>query len=69
MHEYWHDLQTEKSWNIKIADVQTHNYDLSVKNPNKPEEAALRSPQEILSEMELLDAETNAILQTIQELI
>ena len=45
------------------------NYDLSVKNPNTPEEAALRSPQEILSEMELLDTETNDILQTIKELI
>ncbi|MEP6951938.1 MAG: class I SAM-dependent DNA methyltransferase [Ginsengibacter sp.] len=61
--------ETEKSWSIKIVDVQTHNYDLSVKNPNTPEEAALRSPQEILSEMELLDAETNDILQTIKELI
>lgn len=61
--------ETERSWSIKIADVQTYNYDLSVKNPNKPEEAALRSPQEIFSEMELLDTETNDILQTIKELI
>jgi type I restriction enzyme M protein len=61
--------ESEKSWSIKIEDVQTHNYDLGVKNPNTPEEAALRSPQEILSEMELLDTETNDILQTIKELI
>jgi type I restriction enzyme M protein len=61
--------ETEKSWNIKVADVQTHNYDLSVKNPNKPEEAALRSPEEILAEMQLLDEETNDILSTIKELI
>lgn len=45
------------------------NYDLSVKNPNKPEEAALRSPVEILAEMQLLDEETNDILSTIKELI
>ena len=45
------------------------NYDLSVKNPNKPEEAALRSPEEILAEMQLLDEETNDILSTIKELI
>lgn len=61
--------ETEKSWSIKIEDVQTHNYDLSVKNPNTPEEAALRSPQEILGEMELLDSETTDILQTLKELV
>lgn len=61
--------ETEKSWSIKIADVQTHNYDLSVKNPNTPEEAPLRSPLEILEEMQSLDIETNEILLTIKNLI
>ena len=61
--------ETEKSWSIKIADVQTHNYDLSVKNPNTPEEVALRSPMDILTEMHSLDVETNDILLTIKELI
>ncbi len=60
---------TEKSWSIKIADVQTHNYDLSVKNPNTPEEAPLRSPMDILTEMQSLDVETNEILLTIKNLI
>lgn len=61
--------ETEKSWNLAIATVQTHNYDLSVKNPNKPEEAALRSPREILEEMQALDAETNDLLASIKELL
>ncbi len=61
--------ETEKSWNIKIAGIQAHNYDLAVKNPNTPEEAAMRSPQEIVAEMEILDAQANDILQTIKELI
>ena len=61
--------ETAKSWKLSMADVQTHNYDLSVKNPNTPEEAALRSPGEILAEMEALDGETADILQTIKELI
>ncbi|MES2650051.1 MAG: N-6 DNA methylase [Bacteroidota bacterium] len=61
--------ETERSWKINIEDVLTHNYDLSVKNPNTPEATALRSPQEILEEIELLDAETNDILLTIKELI
>jgi len=61
--------ETEKSWLINIADVRTHDYDLSVKNPNKPEEEALRSPQQILAEIQALDADTNDILQTISELL
>ena len=59
------------SWSI---DVQTHcnasnNYDLSVKNPNKKEEAALRQPQTILEEIKSLDEESADILETIISLI
>ena len=61
--------ETEQSWNLKIADVDEVTYDLSVKNPNRPEEAPLRSPEDILVEMESLDVETNMILQSIKELI
>jgi type I restriction enzyme M protein len=61
--------ETEQSWNLKISDVDETNYDLSVKNPNTPEEAPLRSPEDILIEMETLDAETNTILNSIKELI
>lgn len=61
--------ETERSWSINIVDVQTHNYDLSVKNPNKPEAAPLRSPQEILEEIKALDEESEEILNSIMELI
>ena len=64
--------ETEQSWNIKVGGVSSRgveNFDLSVKNPNTPEEAPLRSPEIILAEMEKLDAETNSILKTVKELI
>ncbi|MFY0689801.1 MAG: N-6 DNA methylase [Cyclobacteriaceae bacterium] len=61
--------ETEKSWNLRVADINETTFDLSVKNPNTPEEAPLRAPAEILKEMEELDAETNSILQSIRELI
>jgi len=35
---------------------------LSAKNPNKKEEAALRQPQEIVEEMQKLDADSQVIL-------
>ena len=50
---------SDNSWSL---DVQAHcnasnSYDLSVKNPNKKEESALRDPQTILKEMRALDEE------------
>lgn len=61
--------ETEQSWNIKVADIDETTLDLSVTNPNTPEEDPLRSPEEILSEMEQLDAETQSILKSIKELV
>ncbi len=51
------------------APTATNGFDLSVKNPNTPEEAPLRSPQEILDEMTALDEETKELLDGIRELI
>ncbi len=61
--------ETEKSWMIKIGDVDEETYDLSVKNPNTPEEVPLRDPKEILNEMEILDSQTNVILKSIKEFL
>ena len=62
--------ETEQSWNLDARALSAaEGYDLSVKNPNTPEEAPLRSPEDILAEMESLDTETNNILQSIKELI
>jgi type I restriction enzyme M protein len=61
--------ETEKSWVLKIGPLSEAEVDLSPTNPNTPEEAALRSPEEILDEMVSLDEETNSILKSIKELI
>jgi type I restriction enzyme M protein len=60
---------TPNSWSINIKDVDQSTFDLSAKNPNKKEEAALRQPQEILEEMKALDEESADILNSILELI
>jgi type I restriction enzyme M protein len=57
------------SWSINVADIDQSTFDLSVKNPNKKEEAALRSPQSILEEMKALDEESGEILNSIFELL
>jgi type I restriction enzyme M protein len=60
---------SSNSWTVNIADINTETFDLSVKNPNKKEEAPLREPKEILNEIELLNEETSDIIQSIKELI
>ena len=61
--------ETEKSWNFKIAEIDEATMDLSVKNPNLPEEAPLRSPEEILAEMVVLDGETAGLLESVKGLL
>ncbi|QLC24866.1 N-6 DNA methylase [Parasphingopyxis algicola] len=58
-----------QSWTAPIGDVDEATYDLSVGNPNAPEEEPLRSPEEILDEIEQLDAETAEILVRVRELV
>ena len=57
------------SWVLDIANIDKMTYDLSAKNPNKKEEAALRTPLVILQEMKDLDEESAEILNSILEMI
>jgi type I restriction enzyme M protein len=61
--------ESENSWSIDVKDIDQSTFDLSAKNPNKKEETALRQPQEILTQMRELDAETEEILESIANLI
>jgi type I restriction enzyme M protein len=60
---------SENSWTLNIKDIDQNTFDLSVKNPNKKEETALRPPQEILENIKALDDESAGILNKINELI
>ena len=60
---------SEKSWTVPIEDIDQETFDLSVKNPNTPEEDPLRDPKEILDEIAALDAESAGILDAIRGLV
>lgn len=60
---------SERSWTVRVGDVDEATCDLSVKNPNAPEEAPLRAPEEIIEDMLARDAETAEILETIRGLL
>lgn len=57
---------SENSWSVNVVDVDTSTFDLSVKNPNKKDDIALREPNEILDEMKKLDEESEKILNSIK---
>lgn len=58
-----------KSWTVKRTDLDEDTLDLSVKNPNAPEEAPLRAPEEIIDEILARDAETAEILENIRGML
>lgn len=60
---------SENSWKVKVADIDSGTFDLSVKNPNRQDETVLREPEVILEEMESLDAEAAEVLETIRGLV
>ncbi|MGR3512955.1 MAG: N-6 DNA methylase [Paracoccaceae bacterium] len=59
----------QKSWTVTRADLDEETLDLSVKNPIAPEEAPLRSPEEIIADMLARDAETAQILEDIRGMV
>ncbi len=58
-----------KSWSVNATDIDQASYDLSVKNPNGAQDAAFRSPQEILDDIAALDKASAQVLATIRGLL
>jgi type I restriction enzyme M protein len=61
--------ESEKSWSIDAENIDQNTFDLSVKNPNTPEKTPLREPEEIINEIEALDAESVEILEGIRGML
>jgi type I restriction enzyme M protein len=59
----------ENSWTIDAKSLDKATYDLSVKNPNKADDTALRDPKDIIAEMAALDAESAEILAGIGRIV
>ena len=64
-----HFADSDKSWAVEVGGIDRASFDLSVKNPNKAAEEALRDPQDIIAEMMALDLESAAILEGIRILV
>lgn len=60
---------SENSWSIDVKNIDQKTFDLSVKNPNKGGEVALREPEDILEEINRLDKESGVILDFIKKIV
>jgi type I restriction enzyme M protein len=60
---------SDNSWLVDVATVNKDTWDLTVNNPNTVETVDARTPQEIIAEIEELDAQATEALQAIKELL
>ncbi len=61
--------ESDNSWLVDITNINTDTWDLTVNNPNRVEELDNKTPQEIIAEIELLDAQAAEALQAIKGLL
>ena len=58
-----------KSWSVDATSIDAATFDLSVRNPDGGEVVTHRSPQDIMEEIALLDAESAGVLADIRALL
>mgnify|MGYP003332183133 CR=1 FL=1 len=61
--------KSDNSWSVNVADINKDTWDLTTKNPNRVDETDTRTPNEILAEIEELDAQANVALKAIKGLM
>lgn len=60
---------SEKSWTVKIGDIDTETFDLSVRSPSALEAAPLRSLEAVSKEMEEIDSDIRKLMEDIREIV
>ena len=63
---WWNDRkESEFAWKVPIKQIKENNYNLDIKNPNKPEEV-LQDPDVLLARFHKEDAEINGLLTELK---
>ncbi|MDR0800462.1 MAG: type I restriction-modification system subunit M [Endomicrobium sp.] len=60
---------SDNSWTMRISEINSETYDLSVKNPNKKDDTVIRNPKDILKEIVMLDKESIKIIVEIEKIL
>lgn len=60
-------VESENSWTIDVSSIDTGTYDLAVRNPNRTNEKKVRTPQQLLEEIRVLDERASSIIEAIRD--
>ena len=60
---------SDNSWSIAVDKINKDNFDLGVQNPNVTEKIDERTVEDIISEIENLDNESEKLLKNIRKLL
>ncbi len=60
---------SDNSWSVNVSVINKDTWDLTVNNPNRVDETDTRTPNEILKEIEELDAQAAAALEKVRGLL
>jgi type I restriction enzyme M protein len=64
---YKNRSDSANSWTINISDIDKTTFDLSVRNPSTKEEIELRTPEEILQNIQIIDKKIADILKELSK--
>jgi type I restriction enzyme M protein len=58
--------ETERAWRVPVADIEADDYNLDLRNPNRPDDLAHRPPAELLAELMAAEEEIMRLLREIE---
>lgn len=59
-------IETEQAWTVDIAAIAESEWNLDLKNPNRPDELAHRPPGELLAELIATETEITRLLKELE---
>jgi type I restriction enzyme M protein len=64
---WWPDrVENEHAWRVSIADIESNDYNLDLRNPNRPDDLAHRPPTELLAELVQTEQKILGLLGELQ---
>ena len=59
--------ESERSWRVPVATLETNGFNLDVRNPNRADDLAHRPPAELLAELIKTEHEILALLTSLEK--
>ncbi len=58
--------ENERAWRVPIADLETTDFNLDLRNPNRPDDLAHRPPEELIAQLISTEREILGLLQELE---